>query len=272
MKASLVCILVLLLSFSVTGELYRVFADREFGFWAVRAENVSNNTHFVNKVLSISTGDTVDFMNMDSNDDRITIVSENTLWEGGVVLSGTGKRFNITLNSSGNFRFRIVENVHITLNASNFTRENRTDLTRTYKVCGGEVYYDDEGVDETDTTCRTYTVKLNDRQSQAEYMKLVTDTDTFLRQSILIKVSGKQVGNGTFPIINTTKIQASSISSGYVGTGGRERMPVNASPKPKAGAEIILNITPPTPKVFESYHEFTLFETFKRWFIILKGG
>jgi len=268
-KTNFILILIILLSFSTTGELYRVFADREFGFWAVRAENVSNNTHFVNKTLSISTGDVVDFVNMDSNDDRITIISENNLWEGGKILSGTGKKLNFTFNSSGNFRFRIAENTHVSLNASNFTSENRTDLTRTYTVCGGERYDDEEEYDVNDTSCHTLTVRLNDKASQVEYMKSVTDTDQFIRQSLLVKVSGKQVGNGTFPIINITKIP---ISSGYVATQSRTKIPVNASPKQKTGVEQLMNLTPPTPKVLESYHEFTLFETFKRWFMILKGS
>lgn len=267
-KIKLIFILIILISFSVTGELYRVFADREFGFWAVRAENVSNNTNFMNKTLSINTGDVVDFVNMDGNDDRITIISDNTLWEGGVLLSGTGKRFNFTFNSSGYFRFHIVENTHVSLNASNFTGINRTDQTKTYTICSGKRYGDEEEYDVNDTSCYTFTVHLNNKASQAEYLKLVTDTETFVRQSLLVKVSGKQVGNGTFPIINTTKIK---ISSGYVATQNRTKISVNASPKPKAGIEMLMNATPPAPKVLESYHEFTLFETFKRWFLILKG-
>lgn len=265
MKSTYMILIVLLLSFSVTGELYRVYTDREFGFWAVRAENVSNNSHFVNKTLSIITGDTIQFINMDGNDDRINIISDNRLWEGGALLSGTGKKFDFTFNSSGYFRFHIVERTHIDLNASNFT-DNITDSgSITYRTC-----YDDDGVE----VCTNRTLTYNSKQFEEEYLKRVTDINNFPYQALLVKVTGNQVGNGTFPVpANVTKIVTQNgYNSGYTGTSGRQTVSVNASPKPKVTPATIIDKVQSAPPMLESYQEFTLYETFKRWFMILKGG
>ncbi len=273
MRTINIFILLLLLSFSVTGEIYRVYTDREFGFWAVRAENTSNNSHFVNKTLSINTGDTIQFVNMDGNDDRINIISDNRLWEGGATLSGTGKKFDFTFNSSGYFRFHIIERTHTELNASNFT-DNRTDSTLTSRTCetdeDGNIVYDDSGNEK----CTTRITAYNTRQYEVEYLKRVTDISSFQYQALLVKVSGKQVGNGTFPVpSNVTKtVTQSGYNSGYTGTSGRQTISVNASPKPKATPATMIDKIQSAPPILESYQEFTLYETFKRWFMILKGN
>ncbi len=264
MRTINIFIIILLLSFSVTGELYRVYTDREFGFWAVRAGNVSNNSNFVNKTLSISTGDTLEFVNMDTNDDRINIISDNRLWEGTVTLSGNGKKFDFTFNSSGFFRFHIVERTHVDLNASNST-DNITDTDFTYRTC-----YDDDGVE----VCTNRTLTYNSKQYETEYLKRVTDVSSFPYQALLVKVSGLQVGNGTKPIpVNITKtITQSGYNSGYTGASGRQTVSVNASPKPKVTPATMIDKVQSAPPMLESYQEFTLYETFKRWFNILKGG
>jgi len=261
MNLKLLLLFILFLSFSTTGELYRVYTDREFGFWAVRAENISNSSNFGNKTLSISTGDTIQFINMDGNDDRINIISDNTLWGGGALLSGTGKKFDFTFNSSGYFRFHIAERTHITLNSSNFT-DNRTDSKFTYRTC----YIDEDG----EEVCTTRVLTYNTRQYETEYLKSVTDTDRFPYQTLLIKVTGIQVGNGTKPI-RTDNVTRSITQSGYNYSTGRQTISVNASPKPKVTpVTMITEIESPPP--LESYQEFTLYETFKRWYMILAGG
>jgi len=103
-------ILVILISFSTTGDLYRVYVDKEFGFFGVR-ENSTNFTNYQNKILYIDIGDRVEWENFVSTDERITIVSDNSLWNDSyVVLGWNYKVFGYTFNKSGTYRFHIKEN------------------------------------------------------------------------------------------------------------------------------------------------------------------
>jgi len=75
----LVLVLLMFSSFPAAGEVYVVFTDREFGFWAVRSYNINHSLNYTSRTLNINTGDSIEWMNMDSEGDRITIVSDNIL-------------------------------------------------------------------------------------------------------------------------------------------------------------------------------------------------
>lgn len=103
-------ILLILLIPSVSAETYRVFVDKEFGFFGVRASSV-NITEYQNKTLFINVGDKVEWQNFVITDERVTIVSDNKLWnESESVLSGNYKMFGYTFNKSGTYRVHIKEN------------------------------------------------------------------------------------------------------------------------------------------------------------------
>jgi len=139
-----VVMLMLLLSFSVTGDIYRVYVDREFGFWAVRTDNLSHALNWTNKILDIRTGDRVVWENGDSNGDRVTIISDNRLWNDTDAILGIDDLFGLTFNSSGTFTFHIKEINRTTFNTSNQTRKikeiERFPYQRMYlKVKGNKV-------------------------------------------------------------------------------------------------------------------------------------
>lgn len=257
-RVLIVLTILLISSLPASCEVYTVYTDREFGFWGVRATNVSNQSNFVNKTLTISTGDTVDWINMDSNDDRITLISNNNLWENDSVLSGVGKRFDFTFNSSGSFAFSIKENTRITLNSSNYTENESKASTFTY--------VDEDGME------HTYTLKRNTASIKADYLKQVTDIERFYSKQMTVRVYGLTIGNGTSPIQKKTSLSQISPSSGYSYSAVDNRIQIDARPKPtskKAPNEI--SIKAEEPKPLESYHEFTLYEIVKRWYLIILG-
>jgi plastocyanin len=236
------------------GDTYTVYVDREFGFWAVRSDNVTT-MDYTNKILDINTGDSVRWMNMDVEGDRITIISDNTLWEGGQLLSGTGKWFRFTFNSSGYYQFHIVENTRVNLNASNYTHNQSKYTSITYEDEDGEIH----------------TIKIKRRTNDnSDYLKSVIESERYIYQKMNIKVSGLMVGNGTFPIRNATKIDASGYASGY-NYNARTGISVNARPTSTVRPTGTPNITVIAPKPLESYQEFTIFEVLKRWYAIIKG-
>ena len=237
-----------------TGDTYTVYLDREFGFWAVRSDNATT-MDYTNKTLNIKTGDSVRWMNMDGEDDRLTIISDNTLWEGGQLLSGTGKWFKFTFNRSGYYRFHILENTRVNLNASNYTENQSKYAIITYEDEDGEIH----------------TITLNrNTNNKREYLKAVTESERYVYQRMTVKVSGLTVGNGTFPIRNATKSDAYQYASGY-NYSARTGISVNARPISTVRSTGTPDITVTAPKPLESYHEFTIFEVFKRWYVIIKG-
>ncbi len=236
------------------GNTYTVYLDREFGFWAVRSDNATT-IDYSNKTLNIKTGDSVRWMNMDGEDDRLTIISDNTLWEGGQLLSDTGKWFKFTFNRSGYYRFHILENTRVNLNASNYTENQSKYTTITYEDEDGEIH----------------TITLNrNTNNKREYLKAVTESERYVYQRMTVKVSGLTVGNGTYPIRNATKIDAYQYVSGY-NYSARTGISVNARPTSTVRSTGTPNITVIAPKPLESYQEFTIFEVFKRWYAIIKG-
>jgi hypothetical protein len=121
-----IALLLLLISFANTGDLYRVYVDREFGFWAVRTDNTSHTLNWTNKTLYIQTGDKVIWENGDGNGDRVTVVSDNKLWnDSDAILGRINDQFNMTFNSSGTYTFHVKESSRTELNLSNQTNRSR---------------------------------------------------------------------------------------------------------------------------------------------------
>ena len=245
----LVLALLIFSSFPAAGEVYVVFTDREFGFWAVRSYNINHTINYTSKTLNIKTVDSIEWMNMDNQGDRITIVSDNMLWEGGKTLGGLGSKFRFTFNSSGNFRFHIVENTRVDLNASNYSANATTTSTITYE--------DDDGNSHTITVTRSESDKLKD----------VIDSERYIYQQQTIRVTGPTIGNGTHPVKT-----AQQTPSPFIATI-RPSIQVNARPTPiqsesltQAAAAAAL------PKPLESYQEFTLYAVLKRWMDIIING
>lgn len=247
-KMILVALVVLLFSsFPAAGEVYVVFTDREFGFWAVRSYNINHAINYTGRTLSINTGDSIEWMNMDNEGDRITIVSDNMLWEGGKTLVGLGTKFRFTFNSSGTYRFHIVENTRVRLNASNYS-ENVTTTTITYEDDDGELH--------------TITVSRGDRDK----FKDVMSTERYNYQQQTIRVTGPTIGNGTYPI---TTAQQTSSSIGTI----RPAIQVNARPTPvPPGSLTQAVVAAAAPKPMESYQEFTIYAVLKRWMNIIING
>lgn len=262
MSKMLTVLLLVILSFSFTGELYTVFADREFGLWSIRSNNTSHKLSYIDKTLNINTGDTVTWVNLDENGDRITMISDNNLWEGGKVLGGAGSIFRFTFNSSGKYKFHILERNRVVMNT---TLQNIS------------VYDEETDTWENTTNDDPYTVTSYPPRYQT------------------IVATGPTVGNGTSKVAkkaplskpvqtggtnvgvtksNTTQPQQkanTTVGSVMVVQSGKN---VTTTPKviviPKATATPKPTPTA-TPKPIESYQEFTLYEMLKRWYEIIKG-
>lgn len=246
MRQTCMILFLLLLAFSSTGDVYRVFVDREFGFWAVRTDNASHPINWTNKTLYVQTGDTVIWENGDGYGDRVTIISQNRLWnDTDAILGRINDRYGMTFNSSGTYTFYVKESSRVSFNISNQT----ANTTR---------YYDNE-------TERWYY-----RKATGE----VVHTDRFQFQRMYLKVTGNTIGLGTHPVgyyQQKTVINVSNMSQQPVPTPTPFKVRMKERERP------VLNQTPtPTPTVtvmpLESYQEFTLFEVIKRWYLILTGG
>ncbi len=242
----LVLVLLMFSSFPAAGEVYVVFTDREFGFWAVRSYNINHTINYTGRTLNINTGDSIEWMNMDNEGDRITIVSDNMLWEGGNTLGGIGAKSRFTFNSSGIYRFHTVENTRVKLNASNYS-ENVTTTTLTYEDDDGELH--------------TITVSRSDRDK----LKDVISTERYNYQQQTIRVTGPTIGNGTYPVktAEQTIIPFTAII--------RPAIQVNARPTPKPPGSLTQAVAA-APKPLESYQEFTIYAVLKRWMDIIING
>ena len=247
----IIVILLFTLSFSITGELYRVYVDREFGFWAIRSNETNHTINYTQKTLNIKTGDTIEWENEDSAGDRVTIISDNLLWEGGKSLYGLGDLYRFTFNSSGIYKFHIEEQNRVILNASNVS-----NITT--------VYNEEEDTYET-TGSENNPISF----------------ENFPFQYQMIVVSGPTVGDGTYPINYNHKIQNQSNvtnNTGRIPTTIVSQIkinPMDTVPKPQVTPKVTPKATntPNLSKVtkLESYQEFTLFEMMKKWFLIIKG-
>lgn len=251
MKKQLLFILMILIIFSSSGEIYKVYIDREFGFWAVRdITNISNHINYKDRLMNINTGDTIIWENADAYDDRVTIVSDNLLWEKQGVILPFGRQQKLTFNSSGTFSFHIVET-------------SRTLLNETVTT---EYYYTDPDTGEELSFNITTTGPT---------------TTYFPYHTQKVIVTGQQIGSGTHP--NYT-----ILSSGNVTIVPDMNTTINSeSWKMFVKAVKDGNITPyqekaekikaiptvsPSATPMESYQALTLYEIIKRWYIIIKSG
>ncbi len=247
----LVLVLLIFSSFPVAGEVYVVFTDREFGFWAVRSYNINHTINYTSRTLNINTGDSIEWMNMDNEGDRITIVSDNTLWEGGKALEGVGSKFRFTFNSSGTYRFHTVENTRVKLNASNYSENETTPTTITYEDDDGELH--------------TVTVYGGDRNKLND----AVNTEQYNYQQQTIQVTGPTIGNGTYPVKTIQLIPSTSPLIAVF----RPSIQVNARPTSTPSESLTREVAAAVaPKPMESYQEFTIYEILKRWYAILKNG
>lgn len=245
----LVLALMIFSSFPAAGEVYVVFTDREFGFWAVRSYNINHTINYTSRTLNINTGDSIEWMNMDNEGDRVTIVSDNVLWEGGKTLGGIGTKSRFTFNSSGTYRFHIVENTRVKLNASNYSENETTRTTITYEDDDGELH--------------TITVSRSDRNK----LKDVMSTQRYIYQQQTIRVTGPTVGNGTYPV-KTTQQTLSPFTAAI-----RPAIQVNARPTPTPPGSLTQVVAAAAvPKPLESYQEFTIYAILKRWVDIIMNG
>lgn len=252
MSGRIIFIVLLLIfsSFPAAGEVVVVFTDREFGFWAVRSYNINHTIDYTSRTLNINTGDSIEWMNMDNEGDRITIVSDNILWEGGKVLGGIGKKFRFTFNSSGTYRFHTVENTRVRLNASNYSEKETTTTTLTYEDDDGELH--------------TITVDRGDRN----YINDAVSTEQYNYQQQTIRVTGPTIGNGTYPVKKTVQQTPSPFTAAI-----RPSIQVNARPTSTPSESLTREVAAAVvPKPLESYQEFTIYEILKRWYAILKNG
>lgn len=243
-----VLVLLIFSSFPAAGEVYAVFTDREFGFWAVRSFNINHTINYTGRTLNINTGDSIEWMNMDTEGERITIVSDNVLWEGGKTLGGIGDKFRFTFNSSGTYRFHIAENTRVRLNASNYSGNVTTSTTITYE--------DDDGELHTITVSRDDGNKLKDAMSTQQY--------NYQQQTI--RVTGPTIGNGTFPVKATARETPSPFTATI-----RPAIQVTARPSPPESLTQVVAAAA-APKPLESYQEFTLYSILKRWKDIIMSG
>ncbi len=93
---------------------YRVWLDSDLGFYRVRAIrgnsslNLPPDFNILN--FTINAGDSVRWMNDDSYDFPLTIVSNEELWTGRTgLMRWQGERFEYTFNMTGTYTFSIRE-------------------------------------------------------------------------------------------------------------------------------------------------------------------
>jgi hypothetical protein len=133
MNNRFILIIFIIILISTQGEIYKVFVDKEFGFFGVRA-NSTNFTSYENRTLYININDTVIWENwVITPNERVTIVSDNMLWnESTSLLSDRYKIFNYTFNKSGTYKIHLKEN-QIFKYPENFnnTKDNETKTNDT---------------------------------------------------------------------------------------------------------------------------------------------
>lgn len=97
--------LLLLLSFSFSGELYKVHVDEQYGFYKVRASDPTHKVEYQDRTLQINTSDTVEWINYNDPDYKIVLLSDPVLWDNtsGILRWGLQK-YNYTFNTPGIFK------------------------------------------------------------------------------------------------------------------------------------------------------------------------
>jgi hypothetical protein len=133
-KTLYIFILFILLIPSVSAETYRVFVDKEFGFFGVRSNNSTEIINYSDKILYIDIGDKIEWENSVASDERATIISNNKLWnDTDAILGWRTKTFGYTFNKSGTYTVHIKENA-IFRTPENFTEVINTSLWFKYQT------------------------------------------------------------------------------------------------------------------------------------------
>jgi len=142
MNKNIIVLLILIITFSSSGELYRVFVDKEFGFFGVRSHENYNIT-YNNHTLYINKNDTVEWENFAQNNERIWIISDNKLWNNSDAILGSNfKLFNHTFNKKGKYRVHIegvsyiFPNISVSQdkNASKYDKTPQRDSYSKYQI------------------------------------------------------------------------------------------------------------------------------------------
>jgi hypothetical protein len=108
-------IIFIIIIFIITSQIssassYRVFVDKEFGFFGVQS-NSTDIINYTNSTLHINIGDTIEWENFVATDERVTIVSDNRLWnETDAILGWNYKIFSYNFNKKGTYRVHLKEN------------------------------------------------------------------------------------------------------------------------------------------------------------------
>ena len=109
-KFIFILLIIVIFSSTVEASTYRVYVDKEFGFFGVR-ENSTNFTDYSNHTLYINVGDKVEWENFVATDERVTLISDNKLWkESDAILGWNYKIFRYTFNKTGTYKIHIKEN------------------------------------------------------------------------------------------------------------------------------------------------------------------
>jgi plastocyanin len=257
----------ILISFSITcvaAENYTVSIDREYGFWALRSDNISHVLQYQGRVLNINTGDTVKWSNEDTYGDRVTINSNNRIWMGDKALGSPGKFYSVTFNTSNSYQIRLVETTAFfggTTTISNTT------------------YYD-EDLEEwiNDSVTTPYTVKYYPRHIQYLTVSgepkgidefLIKPTPKLTPKPTLKPVLGNETGTNVTDK-NVTITIDDKFKSVMVINKENVITTVKATPTPRK-IPIPKPIPVPTPDKIESYQEFTLLHMVSEWYNILKS-
>jgi plastocyanin len=118
----------------VSAETYKVYVDKEFGFFGVRSNNTTELISYANKTLYIDIGDTVVWENSVASDERVTVLSDNKLWnDNDAILGWRSKEFRYTFNKSGTYRVHAREN-QIFQAPENFTDVINTTIWFEYQI------------------------------------------------------------------------------------------------------------------------------------------
>lgn len=133
----LILLTVIFLSIGDIGEInatYRSLVDGYNGFYRVINTTTGESISDQNHILNINVGDNIIWINEDQSD-RITIISDQGLWESDVaLLEHTGSQFNYTFDSPGIYTFNIKEYKGFskqTVTVSDISYSNDTDMNAT---------------------------------------------------------------------------------------------------------------------------------------------
>ncbi len=88
---------------------YVSLIDDTYGFYKVRSITTNNMPSYSNHILTINQGDIVSWVNDAEVNLRITLISEQGLWNDDVYLKTYKSQFNYTFNQPGKYVFHMKE-------------------------------------------------------------------------------------------------------------------------------------------------------------------